>query len=139
MLDLMLPKGIIVYTQDKNGKRQYANSDEEHQFKLPMAVLVNGYSASASEIYAGAIQDYGLGDIIGTTSFGKGIVQQIFNLQDGTSLKLTVSEYFTPKGRNIHGKGIEPDVVVEYKPDEKDETADNQLDAALDNVRNKIK
>lgn len=139
MLDLMLPKGVIVYTEDKEGERQYAYSDEERQFKLPMAVLVNGYSASASEIYAGAIQDYKLGDIIGTTSFGKGIVQQIFDMKDGTSLKLTVSEYFTPKGRNIHGKGIEPDVVVEYKPNEKDETADNQLDAALENVKQKIK
>lgn len=139
MLDLMLPKGIIVYTENKNGEKQVSTSDEEHQFTKPMAVLVNGDSASASEIYAGAIQDYELGDIVGTTTYGKGVVQQIFDLGDGTCLKLTVSEYFTPKGRSINGEGVQPDVEVEYEKNEEDPEADNQLDAALDNVRAKIK
>ena len=84
MLDLMLPEGLIVYTEDKDGNRQEMTSDDEHQFNLPMTVLMNGNSASASEIYAGAIQDYGLGKIVGTQSYGKGVVQQIFDLKDGT-------------------------------------------------------
>lgn len=131
ILDLMLPKGTIVYTEDKNGSRQTSESDEEHQFNKPLTVLVNGYSASASEIYAGAIQDYGLGQIVGTTTYGKGVVQQIFDLGDGTAMKLTISEYFTPKGRNINGSGITPDTEVEYQKDEANENADNQLDAAI--------
>lgn len=131
MLDLILPKGKIVYTEDKNGERNTYDSDEEHQLTVPLAVLVNGKSASASEIFAGAVQDYGIGKIVGTTTFGKGVVQQIFPMTDGTSVKLTISEYFTPKGRNIHGKGIEPDVEVEYEYQENDEEADNQLEKAL--------
>ena len=135
MLDLMLPEGLIVYTEDKDGNRSEETSDEEHQFKLPMTVLVNGNSASASEIYAGAIQDYGLGEIIGTQTYGKGVVQQIFDLKDGTCVKLTIAEYFTPKGRNINGKGITPDVEVEYEADEADPEADNQLDKALEVIK----
>lgn len=132
MTDLILPKGIIVYTEDKNGKKQMEMSDEEHQLDLPLVVLVNGNSASASEIFAGAVQDYGAGKIVGTTTYGKGIVQQIYSLSDGTALKITTSEYFTPNGRNIHGKGIVPDVVVEYEYDEANPEADNQLQAAID-------
>ncbi len=97
ILDLMLPEGLIVYTEDKEGNRDEKKSDEENQFCLPMVVLMNGNSASASEIYAGAIQDYGTGKIVGTQSYGKGVVQQIFMLKDGTSVKLTIAEYFTPK------------------------------------------
>lgn len=132
MTDLILPKGIIVYTEDKNGKKQMEMSDEERQLDLPLVVLVNGNSASASEIFAGAVQDYGAGKIVGTTTYGKGIVQQIYSLSDGTALKITTSEYFTPNGRNIHGKGIVPDVVVEYEYDEANPEADNQLQAAID-------
>ena len=110
----------------------------EHQFTKPMSVVVDGNSASASEIFAGAIQDYGLGPIVGTTTYGKGIVQQIFDLGDGTCVKLTMAEYYTPNGRNIHKKGITPDVEVEYQQDENNPDADNQLDAALEQVRNKI-
>lgn len=132
MADLILPKGIIVYTEDKNGKKQMEMSDEEHQLDLPLVVLVNGNSASASEIFAGAVQDYGAGKIVGTTTYGKGIVQQIYSLSDGTALKITTSEYFTPNGRNIHGKGIVPDVVVEYEYDEANPEADNQLQAAIE-------
>lgn len=132
ILDLMLPEGLIVYTEDKEGNRDEKKSDEESQFRLPMVVLMNGNSASASEIYAGAIQDYGTGKIVGTQSYGKGVVQQIFMLKDGTSVKLTIAEYFTPKGRNINGKGISPDVEVEYERNEENPDADNQLDKAME-------
>lgn len=132
MLDMVLPKGTIVYTEDKDGKRETATSDDEHQINVPMVVLVNGNSASASEIYAGAIQDYGIGKIVGTQTYGKGVVQQIFDLGDGTSVKLTIAEYFTPNGRNIDGEGITPDVEVEYEADENNPEADNQLEKALE-------
>lgn len=132
MLDLVLPKGTIVYTEDKDGKRETATSDDEHQINVPMVVLVNGNSASASEIYAGAIQDYGIGKIVGTQTYGKGVVQQIFDLGDGTSVKLTIAEYFTPNGRSIDGEGITPDVEVEYEADENNPEADNQLEKALE-------
>ena len=135
MLDLILPQGTIVSTKDKKGKGEVITSDEERQLNIPMAVLINGNSASASEIFAGAIQDYGVGTLVGTTSYGKGIVQNIYGLPDGTSLKLTTSEYFTPKGRNIHGTGIEPDVKVEYVYDKDNPEADNHLDAALECLR----
>lgn len=137
MLDLVLPEGTIVYTEDKDGNRETATSDDEHQIDVPMAVLVNGNSASASEIYAGAIQDYGIGTIIGTQTYGKGVVQQIFDLGDGTSVKLTIAEYYTPNGRNIDGEGITPDVEVEYEADESDPEADNQLEEAVDVLKEK--
>ena len=135
MLDLMLPKGLIVYTEDKNGKKTKMKSDEEHQFTKPLAVLVNGNSASASEIFAGAIQDYGKGTIIGTQTYGKGIVQTVKPLTDGSAIKFTIAKYFTPKGQDIHGKGVTPDMVVEY---DTDADVDTQLDAAIKNVEAQI-
>lgn len=138
MLDLLLPKGIVVYTEDKNGKKEEYTSDAGQDYDGPLAVLVNGYSASASEIFAGAIQDYKAGTIVGTTSYGKGIVQQLLPLSDGTCVKLTVSEYFTPNGRNIHGVGIEPDVEVEYEADGENEETDNQIDAAIAEVKKQM-
>lgn len=136
MLDQFLPEGLIVYTEDKNGKRTEYTSDEEHQFTKPLAVLVNGNSASASEIFAGAIQDYGIGTIVGTTTFGKGIVQKIFYLSDGTGLKLTMAKYYTPKGHDIHKKGIQPDVEVELDEELQNQSSisheeDNQLKKAI--------
>lgn len=143
MLDYMLPEGKIVYTEDKYGKGDTYTSDAEHAFELPLAVLVNGNSASASEIFAGAIKDYGIGTIVGTTTFGKGIVQHIYPLQDGTAMKLTVSRYFTPGGTCIHGVGIEPDVEEEL--DESLRTAvsisleeDNQLQKAISVIKEKL-
>lgn len=136
ILDLLLPEGTLVYTEDKNGEKEVYSSDEK-ECDIPVAVLVNGYSASASEIFAGAIQDYEKGPIVGTTTYGKGIVQQLIGLNDGTSLKVTISEYFTPNGRSIHGKGIEPDVEVEY--DETNPETDNQLETALAEVKKLIK
>lgn len=136
MLDQLLPEGLIVYTEDKNGKRTEYTSDKEQQFTKPLAVLVNGNSASASEIFAGAIQDYGIGTIVGTTTFGKGIVQKVFYLSDGTGLKLTVAKYYTPKGHDIHKKGIQPDVEVELDEDQQNQGTvsqekDNQLQKAI--------
>ena len=139
ILDSILPKGLIVYTKDKNGKKEEYTSDEKHRLNLPMSVLVNGQSASASEIFAGAVQDYGKAEIIGTQTYGKGVVQNLFDLKDGTCVKLTTSEYFTPKGRSIDGKGITPDVKIEYKYNAKDPKADNQLDKAVFVVKDKIK
>ena len=138
MLDLMLPEGLIVYTEDKDRNRHEMTSDGEHQFNLPMTVLMNGNSASASEIYAGAIQDYGLGKIVGTQSYGKGVVQQIFDLKDGTCVKLTIAEYFTPNGRNINGEGITPEVEVEYEKDENNPDADNQLEKAMEILKSEL-
>ncbi|MDE6903200.1 MAG: S41 family peptidase, partial [Lachnospiraceae bacterium] len=109
----ILPKGLIVYTEDKYGEREEYSCDGRNELQIPLVVLVNGNSASASEILAGAVKDYEIGTLIGTTTFGKGIVQRVLPLTDGTALKLTVSSYFTPKGNNIHGTGIEPDIVCE--------------------------
>lgn len=135
ILDLILPEGTILSTKDKNGEGDTYTSDEEHKLEIPMSVLTNENSASASEIFAGAIQDYGVGTLVGTTTFGKGIVQQIFPLTDGTSIKLTISEYFTPSGRNIHGIGIEPDVEIEYEYDVENPDMDNQLEKAIEIVK----
>ena len=135
MADLLLPEGTIVYTEDKNGNREVYDSKAGQEYEGPMVVLVNQYSASASEIFAGAVQDYGVGTIMGTTTYGKGIVQQLLPLSDGTCVKLTVSEYFTPKGRSIHGTGVEPDIEVEYIADENE---DNQLDAAIKELKKEI-
>ncbi len=139
ILDEILPEGLIVYMEDKDGKRQEKSSDEAHKLEIPITVLVNGNSASASEIFAGAIQDYGLGEIVGTQTYGKGVVQQIFDLKDDTCVKLTISEYFTPKGRSINGKGITPDVEIAYETDAEDKGADNQLDKAVEVLKGELK
>lgn len=143
MLDRMLPEGLIVYTEDKNGTRtEEVKSTAEESFDKPLVVMINGNSASASEVFAGAIQDYGIGTILGTTSFGKGIVQSVIPLSDGSGVKVTVSKYYTPKGRNIHEIGIEPDVVVELKDKLKtkvviDKSEDNQLQEAIKIIKEK--
>lgn len=133
ILDSILPEGMIVYHEDKNGQREEYKSDEEHKIEVPLAVLVNGNSASASEIFAGAVKDYGIGTLIGTTTFGKGIVQQMVSLGDGSAMKVTISKYYTPNGVCIHGTGIEPDIQVEFDAEayEKDES-DNQLQKAIE-------
>ncbi len=135
----LLPEGMIVYTEDKAGNRKEYTCDGTRELQIPLVVLVNEYSASASEILAGAIQDYNKGTLLGTTTFGKGIVQRIHKLDDGTALKITVSAYFTPNGRNIHGTGIEPDIVLEFDYDayEADYT-DNQVEKAIEILEGKI-
>lgn len=110
--DVFLDKGTIVYTQYKDGKKDYYYSDEKKE-DMPLVVLVNGGSASASEIVSGALKDRKRAKLVGTQTFGKGIVQRLFNLPYETAVKLTISEYFTPNGNNIHKVGITPDVVVE--------------------------
>lgn len=141
--DWMLPEGMIVYTEDKNGEGEQYTSDEEHQFTKPLAVLVNGYSASASEIFAGAVKAYGTGTLVGTKTFGKGIVQNIISLEDGSAVKMTVSRYFTPDGICIHGEGIEPDLEVELPEELKSQPVltreeDTQLNEAVRTVEEKI-
>lgn len=124
----LLPEGVIVYTEDRDGNREERTCDGTSEIDIPLVVLVNGNTASASEILAGAIQDYDIGTLVGATTFGKGIVQNIFRLTDGSVLKLTVSHYYTPKGNDIHGSGIMPDIKVEQSDDS---DKDAQLEQAL--------
>ena len=135
----ILPEGLIVYTEEKSGERKEYTCDGTHELQIPLVVLVNEYSASASEILSGAIKDYNKGTLIGTTTYGKGIVQRITQLSDGTAIKLTVSAYFTPSGKNIHGIGIEPDIELEFDYDayEADRT-DNQVEKAIEILEGKI-
>jgi len=135
----ILPEGLIVYTEDKYGEREELTCDGKNEIQVPMVVLINDYSASASEILAGAIQDYEKGVLMGTKTYGKGIVQRIIALSDGSAVKLTISNYFTPKGRNIHKVGVEPDVVVEFDGDAYyNEGFDNQLDEAVKYMKEQL-
>ena len=134
MLKLFLPEGVIVSTKDKYGNTDEITCDGDHEFKKPLAVLVDGRSASASEIFSAAIQDYGVGTIVGTQTYGKGVVQQTIDLGDGTCMKITISEYYTPSGRSINGTGVTPDVEVEYEYDENDPEKDDQLEKAIEVV-----
>lgn len=136
ILDQILPAGVTVWTENKAGEKKEYMSDADC-LDYPMAVLINGNSASSSEIFAGAIRDYEYGTLIGTKTFGKGIVQSIRRLADGSAIKLTTARYFTPNGENIHGAGIEPDIELEYKyldPDatEYDMMDDNQVLKAIE-------
>lgn len=136
ILDYMLPDGLLVYTEDRNGEGSKYYSEDGHQVDLPLVLLVNGNSASASEVFAGAIKDYKWGLVLGTKTFGKGIVQNVIALGDGTAIKLTTQHFFTPSGYALHEKGIEPDEVVEL-----DEGAvlgtetDNQLQRAIEYLK----
>lgn len=111
---MLLPEGMIVYTEDKYGHRSEYTCDGSRELGMPMVVLVDMNSASAAEILAGAIRDHQIGTLVGTTTFGKGIVQQIIPLSDGSALKVTISSYYTPNGQNIHGIGIAPDVECAF-------------------------
>ena len=138
----ILPEGLIVYTEDKNGNLSEETCDGKNPLDMPLAVLVNGNSASASEIFAGAVKDYGLGTIVGTTPYGKGVVQSIRQLSDGSAVKLTIANYYTPKGNSINKTGIRPDVEVELSPEllnqeEITHEEDNQLQAALNSLNTK--
>lgn len=135
MLDRILPEGKIVYIEDKNGHQETEYSDAKC-LDLPMCVLVNGYSASASEIFTGAIQDYGLGTIIGEKTYGKGIVQNTYTFRDGTAVKFTIAGYFTPNGRNIHGEGIEPDIEVSLPEDKSAYNEDGTIKKEMDSQLN---
>lgn len=140
-------EGTILSTADKNGKgdRYYCQGgkllfegsgsnpeypmDDGHELDMPIAVLINGMSASASEVFAGALRDYGMATLVGTTSFGKGIVQVLLPLDDGSAVKVTIAHYYTPAGHDIHKKGLEPDVEIEL---ELDEDLIGQYDVPLD-------
>ena len=135
---MLLPKGLIVYTEDKYGKREEYKCDGSNEIDVPLVVLADGYSASASEILTGAVKDYGIGTIVGTTTYGKGIVQKVINLSDGSALKLTVSTYFTPNGNNIHGIGIEPDIEVPFDAEQYQNGVDNQLEKAKEVLAQKL-
>lgn len=141
MLDYVLPDGLLVYTADKDGKGDKYYSKDGHELDIPMTVLVNGNSASASEVFAGAIRDFKWGKLVGTKTFGKGIVQNLMPLGDGTAVKMTVAHYFTPSGFDLHGKGLEPDVEVELDEGLKTKAViepeeDNQLKKAVEVVKN---
>ncbi|PKM95113.1 MAG: hypothetical protein CVU84_07265 [Firmicutes bacterium HGW-Firmicutes-1] len=135
--DELLKEGLIVYTEDKDGKREEIFSDKEHQFSKPLVILVNEYSASASEILAGAVKDHKAGKIVGTKTFGKGLVQGSYQLDDGSAIKVTIAKYFTPAGNYIHKIGIQPDVEVKLPDDIKnkfkiDRDKDTQLIKAIE-------
>ncbi len=138
ILDTICPKGVLVYHENKYGMREEYTTDGENQIDIPLVVLVNGNSASASEIFAGAVKDYKIGTLIGTTTYGKGIVQQMIGLKDGSAMKVTISKYYTPSGVCIHKKGIEPDIALEFDLEayKKDKT-DNQLNRAIEELSKK--
>lgn len=136
ILDQILPSDqLLVYTIDKNGSKEETYSEDDDQIDIPMVVLMNGNSASASEITAGCLQDYGKAKLIGTQSFGKGIVQYVLKLNDGSALKVTGAKYYSPNGRNIQGTGLTPDIEVE---DDTSTDADEQLNAAQTEIQNEI-
>lgn len=130
-LNCIMPEGLLVYTEDKEGNREEYFSKGETPIEIPLVVLINENSASASEIFAGAVKDHEVGTLVGVTTFGKGIVQKTFGLNDGSVVKLTVSSYFTPNGVNIHGTGVEPDITVELPEDGKEDT---QLQRAVEEL-----
>lgn len=144
MLDRVLPKdSLIVYTLDRDGNREEHFATNEDELSIPIVVLTNGNSASASEIFTAALQDYNKATVVGTTTFGKGIVQVLIPLGDGSGVKVTQSEYYTPNGVCIHGDGVAPDIEVELDKDtlEAPEGADpdavvidNQLQAGMDEL-----
>lgn len=128
IVDKIVPLGNITYIVDKEGNKEYINSDSEC-IKIPLVVLINENSASAAEIMAAAVQDHSVGEIVGTTSYGKGLVQKFKSLGDGTYVKITISEYFSPNGKKINGVGVVPDVIVE---DDKNTEEDEQLLKAIE-------
>ena len=135
ILDDLLPAGVLTYTEDRDGNREYYRSAASASLDVPTVVLVNGYSASASEIFTGVMKEYGAATIVGTKTFGKGIVQVILALGDGSAVKITSSRYFLPSGVCIHGEGIEPDVVIEADPDTEE---DDQLMKAIEILMEKM-
>lgn len=144
VLNKLLPEGTLVYTEDKQGRRETWSSDTDC-IDLPVAVVVNGNTASAAEIFAGAVQDYGYGPVVGTTTYGKGVVQVVIPIQStGAGLKITTSQYFTPSGRTIDKNGIYPDYYVDIQQEFKDNPKsyafeqDAQVNKAIEVLKQKI-
>ncbi len=136
---LFIPQGTIVSTIDRAGNREIRSATGDAIGAKPLVVLVNRYTASASEITAGAVQDYGVGTLIGEKTFGKGVVQSLYNLPDKGALKITTARYVTPKGRDIQHKGIVPDITITQRVDLPiiDTPADKQLSAAKKIIESK--
>ena len=140
MASRILPKGLIMYTEDKNGKRDEYNADGKNVFEKPLVIITNGNSASASEIFAGAVKTRGRGIIVGEKTYGKGVVQVVVPMTDGSAVKLTTAKYYLPDGTCIHGEGIEPDVEIELDLDEYLETGkDNQKEKAIEVLKEQMK
>ena len=134
-------KSLIVYTADRNGEGETYTASDGHAVDLPIAILVNGDSASASEVFTGAMKDYGRAVVVGTTSYGKGIVQNLIPLGDGSAIKLTTAHYYTPSGFDLHEKGIAPDVEVPLDESLRTQAVirpedDNQLKKAVEVLNN---
>ncbi len=143
--DSLLPEGVIVYTEDREGKKEIQNSNRS-SIGLPLVLLINGNSASASEILAGSVKDHGIGKLVGTRTFGKGLVQELKLLKDGSGLKVTISRYFTPSGVCIHGTGIKPDIEVDVLDEYRNHPVsqiprdrDIQLESAIEALLGEIK
>lgn len=134
--DSILGEATIVYTEDRAGNRQYLKSNSSGKLDIPLVILVNENSASASEILAGAVRDNKAGTLVGTTTFGKGLVQNVVPLKDGSGYKITMAQYFTPNGEYINEKGITPEYVVEIG---EEDTEDVQLNKAIEVIREKNK
>lgn len=133
MLDYMLPDGLLVYTAGRDGVGEKYYSTDGHEVNVPTVILINSGSASCSEIFAGAYRDFGRAKLVGTTSYGKGIVQFVMPLGDGSAVKLTTQHYYTPNGYDLHGKGVAPDVEVKSEEgDVLDGDKDAQLSRALE-------
>ncbi len=138
----LVPKGLIAYTEDKAGNREEYYSEGDG-CGVPMAVLVNEYSASASELLCGALKDRGVAKVVGVTTYGKGIVQTTWSLSDGTAYKMTTGKYYTPNGVNIQGTGIEPDIYIDLTEEQRQmenvpEDEDMQLQTAIEAVRTEL-
>ncbi len=132
----ILPEGLVFYEEETSGKRTEYTCDGSNEIDIPLVVLVNGYSASAAEILSGSVRDHGIGTLVGTRTYGKGIVQDYKFISDGSAVRLTVSAYYLPNGDNIQGKGIEPDVEVELDTDAYyEDGTDNQLDKAIEVIK----
>lgn len=137
--DILVPKGKIVYTVNKAGLKETIYSNP-NKIDIPLVVLINEGSASASEVLAGAVKDYGVGKIVGVKSYGKGVVQTLSSLKDGTFIKVTTNEYFSPNGNKIDGEGVAPDVEVEL-PEDVDSyynlefEKDTQLQTAIEELK----
>ena len=137
----MLPKGLITYTEERNGTVTEYTCDGKTPIQIPVVVLTNEYTASASELLTGALKDYGIAESIGTNTYGKGIVQSVYPFTDGSGIKFTTSRYYTPKGNCIHEVGIAPDIELEFDSERyySDEKYDNQLEYAIEYLSKKIK